>query len=124
MRIHKLHGFTLLEVLIALAILAVALTAAGRVAGISVDTTMQVRQRIVAHWVAENRIVMLRASPVFAPVGINTGEVEQAGFTLGWEEVISGTPNPNFHRVEIRVFSPGSPNYAYADLVAYLPSQK
>ncbi|MDD4962643.1 MAG: type II secretion system minor pseudopilin GspI [Gallionella sp.] len=120
----KSRGFTLLEVLIALAILAIALTAAGRIASISVDTAMQVRQRIVAHWVAENRIVALRAAPLFAPIGSSSGEVEQAGFILGWEEVISGTPNPNFRRVEIRVFAIGSPNYAYADLVAYLPAQK
>jgi hypothetical protein len=55
---------------------------------------------------------------------VNTGDVSQAGLTLRWEETINGTPNVNFRRVEIRVFSPDQPNYAYADLVAYLPSQR
>lgn len=124
LRVRNQRGFTLLEVLIALAILAIALAAAMRVSGISVDTASQVRLRIVAHWVAENRLTALRTAPLFVPVGINTGEVSQAGFSLGWEENISGTPNPNFRRVEVRVFSLNEPNYAYADLVAYLPAQK
>jgi general secretion pathway protein I len=121
--VGKNRGFTLLEVLIALAILAIALSAAMRVAGIATNTTAQIKQRIVAHWIAENRLTELRVG-VWPPTGVNTGDVSQAGLTLRWEETINGTPNVNFRRVEIRVFSPDQPNYAYADLVAYLPSQR
>lgn len=123
LRARKCSGFTLLEVLIALAMLAIALAAAMRVAGIATDTTAQIKQRIVAQWVAENRLTELRVG-TWPAVGSNNGEVIQAGLTLRWEENISGTPNPNFRRVEIRVFAPDQPNYAFADLVAYLPSQK
>ncbi len=122
-RVSLQHGFTLLEVLIALAMLAIALAAAMRVAGVSTDTSTQVKQRVIAHWIAENRLTELRLG-AWPAVGSNQGEAEQAGVRLSWEETISGTPNPNFRRVEIRVFSPVQPDYAYADLVAYLPSQR
>lgn len=122
-RVNWQAGFTLLEVLIALAMLAIALAAAMRVAGVSTDTSFQVKQRVIAHWIAENRLAELRVG-VWPTVGKNQGDSEQAGVRLSWEETISGTPNPNFRRVEIRVFAAAQPDYAYADLVAYLPSQR
>ncbi len=117
-----MRGFTLLEILIALAILAIALAAAMRVAGIATNTTTLAKQRIIAQWVAQNHLTELRLAPVWTPLGITTGDVQQAGLALQWEITINGTPNPNFRRAEIRVFAPEQPNDALADLVAYLPS--
>ncbi len=117
------RGFTLLEVLVALAVLAVALAAAMRMAALATDTAGQVRLRVLANWVAENQLVTLR-NGVWPSVGRRNGEAQQAGVTLGWEEVVSGTPNPNFRRVQVRVYDPAQPDYAWAEVVAFLPSQR
>ena len=54
-------GFTLLETLVALAILAVALTAAFRAMGVSAQSAGELRERLIGDWVAENRLAELRA---------------------------------------------------------------
>jgi len=54
------RGFTLIEVLVALAIFAVALTAALRTCSIATDAALDFRERLLAGWVAENRLAAYR----------------------------------------------------------------
>jgi general secretion pathway protein I len=58
-------GFTLIEILVAVAILAVALAATTRAASIATDGAMETRERLLATWAAENRLAELRARKVF-----------------------------------------------------------
>jgi len=114
------RGFTLIEVLVALAILAVALAAAVRSTGVAADSTRQLKERLVATWVAQNRLAEYAVRPLFPDAGARQGTTEQAGMQFTWQETVSQTPNPRFRRVEVRVFPASAPNHAVATLVGYV----
>jgi general secretion pathway protein I len=111
-------GFTLLEVLVALAIVATALAAAVRASGVSVDSSAQVTERLLASWVAQNRLAELSARRIFPDLGTQSGTAKQAGRDFSWEETVGTTPNADFRRVEIRVRAGG--DHVAATLVGYL----
>jgi general secretion pathway protein I len=113
------RGFTLLEVLVALAIVAVALSAAVRAGGVSIDSSAQVKERMLASWVAQNRIAELSARRAFPALGTTNGDAKQAGRSFTWEQTVGATPNSDFRRVEIRVRAAGQDHVA-ASLVGYL----
>ncbi len=98
------RGFTLLEVMVALAILALALMAALRAGAMATQNTVEIRQRQLADWVALDRLEEHRARRDWLPVGIVSGETMQGGIRFRWEEKIGGTPNAQFRRIEVRVF--------------------
>ena len=97
------RGFTLLEVLVALTILALALMATLRAGAVAAQNAGEIRQRQLADWVALDRIEEHHARRDWLPVGSTSGEATQGGSRFRWEEVISGTPNAQFRRIEIRV---------------------
>jgi general secretion pathway protein I len=101
----KTRGFTLLEVLVALAILALALMAALRAGSVAAQNEGEIRARQLADWVALDRLEEYRARRVWLPVGSNTAEAVQGGMRFRLEEKISGTPNAQFRRIDIHVFS-------------------
>jgi len=112
-------GFTLLEVLVALAIIAIALTAAVRATGVSIDSSAQVKERMLATWVAQNRLADLTARRVFPALGRRTGNATEAGRAFQWEENVSSTPHADFRRVEILVRVPGE-EHVSGRIVGYL----
>lgn len=117
---RRQRGFTLVEVLVALAILATALAAASRLAVMMTDSSAELRQRLLAGWVAQNRLAELQARRAWPGAGTRSGEVEQAGMKLTWRETVSTTPNPLFRRVEISVGESGGDEYALARLTGFL----
>ena len=100
------HGFTLLETLVALAILAIALAAVLRATGAATNHAGEMRIRLLADWVAQNRLALHAARGDWLPVGIQNGEETQADVRLLWKEEISNTPNPAFRRIEISISTP------------------
>lgn len=114
------RGFTLVEVLVALAILAVALAAASRASLMMADSSVELRERMLASWTAQNRLAELRARRAWPDLGTREGEVEQAGQKLTWRETVSATPNAAFRRIEISVHAAGGGDHALARLSGYL----
>ena len=113
------RGFTLIEVLVALAILAIALAAASRASAMMADSSAELRNRLLAGWVAQNRLAELQARRAWPSAGTHEGEVEQAGLKLTWHETVSATPNQAFSRIEISVSEHGH-DHTLARLTGYL----
>ncbi|WP_028452223.1 type II secretion system minor pseudopilin GspI [Chitinilyticum aquatile] len=113
------RGFTLLEVLVALAIIAIAFAAGSKAVLAGIDGAANLRMRTVALWVAENRLAELTVAAVLPEVGSSSGTVRQGDIELVWEQDVSATPNYSFRRVDLRVHVPGS-DYALARLTGYV----
>src|SRR5918911_5005594 len=100
-----MRGFTLIEVLVALAIVAVALAAAVRAAGSMTQANVDLRLKLLAQLSADNRIAELRAAAAFPPIGIRTVACPQGKAKLECVEEVKSTPNPLFRRLEVRVYA-------------------
>ena len=104
-RCGKQTGFTLVEVLVALAIVSIALLAALRAAGQGTNTVGELRSRLLAGWVAENLLAEHRARGDWLPPGIQRGNDREGGVEFGWREEVIATPNPAFRRIDVFVFA-------------------
>ena len=114
------RAFTLIEVLVALAILAVALAAGFRSVAQSADSATVLKARTLALWVAQNRLANAQLETPAPAVGERTGSTTQASSTFVWHEAVSVTPNPSFRKIDIAVAAAAEPDYVLARLVGYL----
>lgn len=119
MRPNKPCGFTLVEVLIALAILAIALAATMRATSMATVTAQTVKMKTYATWVAENRLAEITALQIFPSVGTQNGEALMAGITYQWTQTTNDTPNKDFRKVEMAVSLPNDAQKLIV-LVAYV----
>jgi general secretion pathway protein I len=114
------RGFTLVEVLVALAIVSIALLAALRAAGQGTAAVGELRLRLFAGWVAENRLAEHRARGDWLALGIGRGTQSQAGVEFVWREEVIATPNPAFRRVDVFVSAPAEESRALARLTGFV----
>jgi general secretion pathway protein I len=115
------RGFTLIEVLVALAIVAVALLAGVRAVGAMAQTNAELKLRLLAQVAAENRVAELRAARAFPDIGSRTVACPQGRAQLQCVEEIKGTPNPLFRRLEVRVYDGAGREHMLAELIGILP---
>jgi general secretion pathway protein I len=111
-------GFTLIEVLVALSIIAVALGAGMRAAGVLTDNSQRLADLTVAQWCADNHLVNLRLSRQFPNVGEGDFACRQMGVEFTGKLIVRPTPNPNFRRVEAVISdAAGRPVYNLATVM-------
>ena len=94
------RGFTLIEVMVALVIVAVALAAGVKAAGALADNASRLRAVGAAQWCAENQLTELRLTHQFPGAGESSFSCEQLGETYQGRLVVRATPNPNFRAVD------------------------
>ncbi|UVE48364.1 type II secretion system minor pseudopilin GspI [Pseudomonas chlororaphis] len=117
------RGFTLIEVLAALAIIAVAMSAAIRVAGLMTQSNGLLRDRSIALLAAQSRLAELRLEGRLPP-GTKNIECDQGRLKLRCEQNIAPSPDPRLSRVSVLVLdrSREAPPLARLDtLVARVP---
>jgi general secretion pathway protein I len=102
-------GFTLVEVLVALGIVAVALTAGLKATASLAYNAQRQSDALLAQLCAENELVRVRLSPQMPLVGDTPSTCTQAGQTLQLISSVRPTPNPNFLRVEAQVLRDQTP---------------
>lgn len=96
-------GFTLVEVLVALAIVAVALAAGMRAAGALTDNTERLAAVTAGQWCAENALTNLHLAHQLPGVGDSEFSCDQLGRHYAGTLATRPTPNPNFRRVDALV---------------------
>lgn len=98
-------GFSLLEVLVALAIVAMALTAVVRAAGLGADAVRVERERTFATWVAANVLTETILAEPFPAPGERNGRQRMGPAEFTWTLVIQTTADPDIRRLDVRVFA-------------------
>ena len=119
-RYSRWTGFTLVEVLVALAIISIALLAALRAAGQGTNNVSELRSRLLAGWVAEDLLAEHRARRDWLPLGIQRGTGRQGGVDFAWREEVIATPNAAFRRVDVRIFSNAEESHSLAHLAGFI----
>jgi len=107
-RSNRNGGFTLIEVMVALTIVALSLGAVAASVSQMVDAATTMRERTYASWIAQNKIAELRLTNVVPEVSDTSGELEYAGLEWAWRANISETGVENLFRVDVAVSYPGS----------------
>lgn len=113
-------GFTLLEVLVALFILAITMAAVSRTSSSSIHHVDAMRTHVMADWIAQNRLALHQARNDWPAPGIQTGEEAQAGQTFPWQEEVIATPNPTMRRIIVSVYAPDDVKHSLRELTGYL----
>ena len=97
-----------MEILVALAVLAIALTATARSLGAAIDTTTALRDRTLARWVAEDRLAQLELSREWPDLDVKEDDADMGGRAFHWRQETGVTPAARMRRVEVSVFLPGT----------------
>jgi len=116
----KQHGFTLIEVLIALAVLAIALAA--MIKGISMHVTnlAYLKERSLAHWVGLNALAELRVSGQSPSAGEVTGGETMAGREFQWTITVTEVEGGDVRRLDLRVTPENDEERPLSTMVAYV----
>lgn len=106
---RPVRGFTLVEVLVALAIVAIALMAGLQATSALTRNAARQTDVLLAHLCAENELVKVRLSNQMPSIGDATLGCEQGGRRYDVTVSVMPVPNPQFRRVDAQVFESGLP---------------
>lgn len=112
-----ISGFTLIEVLVALAIVAIALAAGLKSTEALTRNAQRQSDMLLAQICAENELAKSRLSRQLPGIGDSSVPCEQAGRAFNVTVTVSPTPNPSFRRVDAQVFDGALPVLKIASIV-------
>jgi general secretion pathway protein I len=119
-RVSTQHGFTLLEVLAALTILAIALAAIIGTASNQALNTAHLRDKTLAHWVAMNKIAEMQITAEWPAKGKKRGEEAMGIHEWHWVRTVSETPDARVRLVEVAVYREKQDEQPVARLSSFL----
>lgn len=97
------RGFTLIEVLVALAIVTVGMAAVLGTLNSSADTIVYLRDKTFANWIALNQIAQVRLAGQQPATGDTDGNVDFAGRNWTWRQTVGTTQIPGMERIDVSV---------------------
>jgi general secretion pathway protein I len=118
----SVRGFTLLEMLVALAIVAIGLTAALRASGVGIEGVGEYRNHVLALWLTQNIVAERTAKGDWPAPGISTSEVEFANHRFVVSQEVKTTPNPRFRRLDVKVAAREEPSRTLQNSAVFLTS--
>ncbi|HTX25291.1 MAG TPA: type II secretion system minor pseudopilin GspI [Steroidobacteraceae bacterium] len=108
-RIALPRGFTLIEVLVALAIVAIGMAAVLRTLGSAADTAVYLRDKTFAEWIALNQLAQTRLNTQLPAIGTTDGELDYAGRHWRWRQDVSDGGFPGILRIDVSVQQADTP---------------
>ena len=114
------RGFTLLEVLVALAVLAIALAAAIKGISSHVSNETYLKERSFAHWVAMNQVAALRTSGQWPNAGQLSGDETMGGEEFQWTIKVTEFQGGDVRRLDVKVSPKGEPDQPLSSLIAFV----
>lgn len=101
--VHPIKGFTLLEIMVALVILAVGMSALVKAAGSNTVNAAYLKNKTFAQWIAANKVNEMRIQNVWPATGTQTGNIIYADVEWFWKVKTSNTQVKDIRRIEISV---------------------
>ena len=120
MKTKNLAGFTLLEVLVALAILAITLSAIIKSTGSQAQTLDWLRSKTIAQWVASNHLTQLRIQKAWLETGKTEDKVEMGLKSWYWQMEVSNTSDARMRKIKLTVFEDEEKSRAVVTVIGFL----
>lgn len=117
------RGFTLIEVLIALAIVAIALGAVLRAIGSLASDTESARARLLALWSADNALSDVRISASWPPVGRSMFACPQGQYRFVCRQIVTTLASPLVRQVAVSVYPSASSSTVLAEVVTVVQDE-
>ncbi len=105
----RTRGFTLIEVLAALAIIAIGMSAVLSALGSSASTAGYLRDKTLAQWIALNQVAQTRLSGALPMPGTTDGTLDYAGRSWHWRQEVTDGEVPGLYLIEISVQEADTP---------------
>jgi general secretion pathway protein I len=106
---RRMLGFTLIEVLVALGIVAISLLAGFQASAALTRNAQRQSDILLAHLCAENELMKARLSKQFPGVGDSSNSCDQAGRSFSVNVTVRPTLNPSFRRMDAQVLDDSTP---------------
>lgn len=112
-------GFTLIEVMVALTIIAISLGALLSTSGTQANSAGYLKHKTLAHWVAVNELTQMRVAKEFPDVGDKKGSTEMANNDWYWIRTTKKTEDENARQITITVYIDKDYTNNLATLIGY-----
>lgn len=122
---HKqISAFTLLEVLVALTIIAITLGTIIKTGSDQAANTSYLKQKTIGHWVAVNALNQLLLENKWPSLGKTTDSTEMASHEWHWQREIIKTPSDNTRKLLFTVYSDDDLQHQVSHLTGYVTNPK
>ena len=118
--IRKASGFTLIEVMVALAIIGITMGAFLKAASQNAASTGYLRDKTLAHWVAMNKMTEYHVLEQWPNVSRSNGVVTLAQREWRWKVNITQTPDRDMRRIDIDVTTSADPDQPLSSLSGFI----
>ena len=115
----KLQGFTLIEVMVALTIIAISLGALLSTSGTQASSAGYLKHKTLAHWVAVNELTQIRIAKEFPDLGDKKGETTMANKDWYWTRTTKATEDKNARQITFTLYSDKERKQNISSLIGY-----